>query len=41
MADRVFRHIGPERINQHIYVRQNHNLKCFIRSTYSRSSISW
>src|SRR3990170_8183015 len=32
--------ISAKRIDQYVHVRQDH-LKCFSRSTYSRSSISW
>jgi len=38
-ADRMLRQIRAKRVDQDVYVRQYH-LKCFIRRTYSRSSIS-
>src|SRR5712691_9739 len=39
MTECVLRHVLPKRIDEDIHVRQDH-LKCFIRSTYSRSSNS-
>src|SRR5262249_2397808 len=40
VTDRMLRHVLPKRIDEDVDVRENH-LKCFMRSTYSRSSISW
>jgi hypothetical protein len=39
-AGRMLRQIRAKRVDQDVYIRQHH-FKCFIRRTYSRSSISW